>query len=85
LSCFFGEDSRRFAIDRIRQRLFLFRLVDRVVGGGIDDQRGTAIPNGPADGHSVHEVDVAAGERHDGPERRQSALQLPARLAVSPE
>jgi hypothetical protein len=82
---FFGEDSRRFAIDRDRHRLFLFRPVVGVVGGGIDDQRRTVVPNGAADGHSVREIDVAPAERQDLPERRQRTLQLPARLAASPE
>jgi hypothetical protein len=41
--------------------------------------------NRAADGHSVSKIDVLAGDRDDGPERRQRALQLPARLAAPPE
>jgi hypothetical protein len=70
-SRFFGEDSGRFAVDGVRQTLFLFRPVDGVIGGGIDDQRRALISNRAADGHSVSEIDVLAGDCDDGPQRRQ--------------
>ncbi len=78
----FGNLAGSSDVDGARQLRLAFSLVDRRVGGGIDDDIGREIANRLADGLQIGEVDLIDVDGQHLAHGCERALQVPAHLAV---
>jgi len=81
------QHGRRVGVDAARQFGLAFGAVDGGVGGGVDDDVGAQLAHRGGQAVGFAQVAAQAGraaaiQRHQLAQRRQTALQLPAELAV---
>lgn len=79
---FLGQHAGGQRVDAVGRGHVALGLVDRRIGGGVDDQVGLDVGDRRAQRLGTRKIGIGTAERAQFAERRERALQLPADLAV---